>query len=158
GVEAGAVQNRIFGSEKLAEFCLEFFMKALGAANETHRGEAVTPAVEGGMGGFDDLRMLRQAEVIIGAHIENRLAISHPDVGILGRGNNALAFESAGGANFFDLPRKMGLEGRVHIARLFPVQDDLARIAGEHGLEPFLELRIRKTMSDDRAQVEAALQ
>src|SRR5258708_13247513 len=47
GIEARAVKNCVFGSEKCAQRGLRFFLDTLRSADEPHRRKAITPAVEG---------------------------------------------------------------------------------------------------------------
>ena len=44
GIETGAIENRVFGAEKLAESRFELFVDGLRAANETHTGAARIPS------------------------------------------------------------------------------------------------------------------
>ena len=54
----------------------------LGAADEAHRRHAVAPAVERLMGGLDHRRVIGQAQVVVGAHVDHLGAsptrIGHP--------------------------------------------------------------------------------
>ncbi len=54
--------------------------------------------------------MLRQAEVIVGAQIQHRLAVRHPDGGALRRHDNALVFERAGLLNLLQLLLQVRLQ------------------------------------------------
>ncbi len=58
-------------------------METLSAANETDGREAVTPALQGFVRSFDDLGMLRETEIVVGAHVQNALATGNLNVGIL---------------------------------------------------------------------------
>ena len=49
--------------------CFKLFVNALRPANEAHRCEPIAPLVNGGLGGGGDCRMLREAEIIIGAQV-----------------------------------------------------------------------------------------
>ena len=99
GVEAGGVEDRVFGAEELAELGLELLVDALRAADEAHAGQAVAPLVDRRLGRRGHGRMLRQAQVIVGAQVEHRLAVGHADGGALRRDDDALALVRAGGAN-----------------------------------------------------------
>ena len=46
-------------------------MHLLGSADEAHRGHAVAPSVERLLGGLDHLRMVGQAEVVVGAEVQD---------------------------------------------------------------------------------------
>ena len=77
----------------------ELLVDALGAADEAHAGQAVAPLVERRLGGCGHGRMLRQAQVIVGAQVEHRFAVGHADGGALRRDDDALALVRAGGTN-----------------------------------------------------------
>ncbi len=90
-------------------------MRLLGAADESDGGEAVAPVVEGVVGGFDDLWMVGEAEVVIRAHIEDFAFVrGDADVCVLGRGEDALGFPEAGGADFGEVGDEVWFEGCVH--------------------------------------------
>ena len=63
----------------------------LGAADEAHRGQAVAPAVEGGVGGRDHLGMGGETQVVVGAEIENLLAGGDGDPAALGCSEDAFS-------------------------------------------------------------------
>ena len=69
GIETGAIENRIFRSQELAEFRFELFVDALGAADESNAGQAIAPFIECGFCGGGDRRMLRQPEIIVSAKV-----------------------------------------------------------------------------------------
>jgi len=74
GVEAGGIEDRVFGAQELADFGFELLMHALGAADEADAGQAVAPLVNRRLGRGGNGRMLRQAQVIVGAQIQDGLA------------------------------------------------------------------------------------
>ena len=70
GVEAGAVQDRVLLAEEGGQPRLELLVHLLGAADEADRGHAEAPAVERLLGGGDDLGVVGQAEVVVGAEVQ----------------------------------------------------------------------------------------
>ena len=79
GVEAGAVKDGVLGAEELAEAGFQFLVGGLGAADEADGGQAVAPLVQAVVGGLDDERMAGQAEIIVGAEVQDRRARPHAD-------------------------------------------------------------------------------
>ena len=62
----------------------ELLVDGLRAADEAHGGQAVAPVVERLRGGGDDRGMVGQAEVIVGAEVEDVGAAGDADVRLLG--------------------------------------------------------------------------
>ena len=89
-------------------------MDLLRAADEADAGQAVAPAVEGFLGGGDDLRMVGQAEVVVGAEVQHRPPPADADAGLLRRGDDPLALEEPGGADLVELPARCCLSLIVH--------------------------------------------
>ena len=58
----------------------ELLVDLLRAADEADAGHAVAPAVEGLVGGGDHLGMVGQAEIVVGAEVQHRLAVGDADV------------------------------------------------------------------------------
>ena len=86
GVHARGVEDGIAGAQEPRDCLLELLMDCLGAADEADGRQAVAPACKRVTRGGHDLRMTGQAEVVVGAHIEDLAAAGHTDVGVL-RGN-----------------------------------------------------------------------
>ena len=111
GVETGGEQDGVVHAQKGGELLLQRQMKVLRAADEPHRGHAEAMAVERGFGGGDQARMIGEAEVIVGAEIEQldaaavmaagagRGVFRDDDAAALRRGNRPLAFPKAGVAD-----------------------------------------------------------
>ena len=89
-------------------------MHSLRSADETDGGHAVAPLVKGFAGGGGNCGMLREAEVIVRAKVQDRLAVGHTDGGALRRHDDALVFEGAGGADVFELGLYLFYEGTIH--------------------------------------------
>ena len=96
-VKTGRVQNRVFRSQKCTKPRFKFPVDLLRTTDETHRGKAVAPSIKGRMRRGDDGRMIRKPEIVIGAEIQDRAAISGFDPGVLRSGNNAFTLQQTGG-------------------------------------------------------------
>ena len=84
GVEAGGVEDRVLRAEEPGDSALQFLMNALGAADEAHRGHAVAVGLQALVGGLHYLGVAREAQVVVGAEVEDRLRASlDPDLGAL---------------------------------------------------------------------------
>src|SRR5206468_10581948 len=105
--KAGRVENGVFGAEKFAEFRLELLVDALRAADKADRRQSVTPQIERFACRLNDGGMACQAQIIVGAEVERRLAVAHPDTRVLGRGDDPLLLISAGRSDFVELPSPM---------------------------------------------------
>ena len=90
-VEAGGIEDRVLGPEKLADFSLELFVYLLRPADEANGRQSVTPLLKSGLRGFDDLRIIGQSEIVVRAHVENLAAIDL-DPSFLRRLDHALGF------------------------------------------------------------------
>ena len=84
-------------------------MDFLRAANKPYAGETVAPFVERLVRGGDDLRVAREAEVIIGAHVQHRRIAPHAHARGLRRVDDALAFVQTGRADFVQLGLQLRL-------------------------------------------------
>ena len=114
GIKARAVEDRVLGAQKLAQFTFQRLVGRLGAANEADGGKSVAPFIEPRVGGRPDGGMLGQAEVIVGAQVDDRRAIPHPHMRALGRLNAAFRFISAGRADGGELDGEVRLQGAKH--------------------------------------------
>ena len=113
GVEGRGIENRVFGAEKRAERTFEVLVDLLGAADEAHAGHAVAPVVERFVRSPDDLRMIGQAKIIVGAEIEHLAAGAGGQARLLRGGDDALGLESAGLADIRQLLLQMIAENGV---------------------------------------------
>ena len=114
GVEAGGIEDRVLGAEEGREPALEFAVHGLRAADEAHRGHAVAVAVERGVRGRDDRGVIREAEVVVGAEVQDLAPVLEPDHGILRRGDHALALEEPGACELRRLRFEPIEQGLVH--------------------------------------------
>ena len=94
GVEARGVQDRVVGAEERAQPLLELSCGALRAADEPHRRHAVAVAVERRRGGRDDVGMVGEAEVVVGAEVDH-VAAAGADVCALRPREDPLPLEQA---------------------------------------------------------------
>ena len=114
GVPAGGVEDRILGAEEVADRRLEFAVDRLGAADEPDGAEAVAPALErGGRGGLD-LRVVRQAEVVVRAQVERLAAILEPDARTLGGVDEPFLLVEPARADIGEALGEEALERGVH--------------------------------------------
>lgn len=96
GVERRAVEDRVFGAEKLRQPRFQRLVQVLRAANEAHRAEAKAVRVERLVRRLEHLRVRRQAEVVVGAEVDDLLAVRRADHSALRRGDDALGLVETG--------------------------------------------------------------
>ena len=70
-VEAGRVEDRVLHPEEGGDPLLELQVQGLGAADEAHARHPVAPLVERAVGRLQQLRMAGEAEVVVGAEVED---------------------------------------------------------------------------------------
>ena len=70
GVEARRVEDRVVGAEERRQPRLQLLVHGLRAADETHRGHAVAVVVESLVSRGDDVGMVGEPEVVVGAQVE----------------------------------------------------------------------------------------
>ncbi len=88
-------------------------MEVLAAADEADRSHAVAAGIHALLGGFDELGVVGEAEVVVGAEVEALLALYH-DFGALGALNDTFMFVKTGGLDVGQLFLQMLLEFGVH--------------------------------------------
>lgn len=71
GVEAGGVEDRVLLAEEGREPLLQLLVDLLGAADEAHGRQAVAPAVQGLVCRGDDLGVVGEPQVVVGAEVED---------------------------------------------------------------------------------------
>ena len=111
GVKARRVQDCGLGAVELGDPLLQRLVRGLRAADEAHGREAEPELVERLPGRRDEARVVGEAEVVVGAEVEDfaggaSLGGADGDLGTLGRGHDGLGLESAGGAH----RREVGVE------------------------------------------------
>ena len=111
GVEAGGEQDGVLGAEELRDPALQLQVQVLRAADEPDAGHAEAALVHGALRRGDDVRVVGQAQVVVGAEVQHLAAgspICRPDVAGLGRVDVALRLEQARGADLVQLVRAAG--------------------------------------------------
>ena len=113
GVEAGGVEDRILRSEIVGDGLLELLVDILAAADEADRRHAEAAAVHRLLGSLDQPRIVRQAEVVVGAEVQH-LAACHFDFGALGRLDDPLALVKSGRLDLCEFLPEIILDFSVH--------------------------------------------
>jgi len=90
------------------------FVDALRATDKPHARATVAPLFKRPLRSDSDFGMLSEAEIIVRAQIEHRLAIGDADRRALRRHDHAFVLVSAGSADVRELLHKMILEGGIH--------------------------------------------
>ena len=112
GVEAGGEEDGVLLAEVPGDRRFELAVQRLRAADEAHRGHAEAEFVHRPPRGGDDVRMIGQAEIIVGAEID-RLARAFrrgdADPSTLRAGQQPLALGEAGRLDF--------VEGRADVTQ-----------------------------------------
>ena len=93
-VESGRVQDRIVEFVERSDFTFELLMDVLRTADEPHRAHSEAVRVKGILRRLDNSWVIRESQVIIGAKVEDSLAVGI-DFHILRGGNHALSLVSA---------------------------------------------------------------
>src|SRR5262249_3092255 len=102
--------------EKFGKFVFELFVYPLSSADEADAGQSVSPLIQGVFGSGGHGWMLRQSQIIVGAHVEHWFAIRHADSCALGRNDDPLVFECAGTPDVRELPLEVLLKGIEHFS------------------------------------------
>lgn len=125
GVEAGGVEDRVLGAEVVGYGFFELFVDVLTAADETYRRHAVAAVVHGPFRGFDQPRVVRKSEVVVGAEIKY-LTTCNFDLRALRRFDDPFALVEPCSLDFGKFLLQMFFDFSVHI-RLwfdeFPVRE-----------------------------------
>lgn len=98
GIHAGREEDGVFRTQELGHLPFQLLVDVLGAADKAHRGHSEAPGFQPLVGGLDHLGMAGQAEVIVGAHVDDLLQRRtgrkfHLDVGRLRRMNEPFFLE-----------------------------------------------------------------
>jgi hypothetical protein len=93
GVEAGGVEEGVLGAEEFRDLGLQLLVQILGAADEAHAGHAEAVRIQRILGGLDDVRMIGQAQIVVGAEIQHLAAVGQFDLGGLRAGDDAFGLE-----------------------------------------------------------------
>ena len=98
---------------------LQRLVQILGAADEAHRGEAEAVIVQRLVGGGDDVGMVGQAQIIVGAEIQHLAPGLDPDVRSLRAGDDPLLLEEGVTADALDLAGQPRLQRHAGPARRY---------------------------------------
>ena len=113
GIQARGVQDGVLGAEELRQRRFELLVHGLRAADEAHRGHAITETVDGAMRRLADRGMIGQAQVVVSAEVDDVRVIG-ADLPGLRAGDHAFGLEQALLAQFFELRVESLVEGVVH--------------------------------------------
>ena len=113
GVEAGGVEDGVLGAEELGDLLLKLLVEVLAAADEADGSHAEAAGVHALLGGGDELGVVGEAEVVVGAEVEALLALHH-DFGALGALDDAFILVKTGGLDVGQLFLQVLLEFGVH--------------------------------------------
>ena len=95
GVEAGGVEDGVLLAHEPGDPGLQLLVDVLGAADEADGGQAEAPLVVGGLGGGDEVRVVGEAQIVVGAHIHHALGQRGIDPGPLGGHDDPLVLVGA---------------------------------------------------------------
>ena len=145
-VEARAVEDRRLHAEELRQPLLEQGVLGLGAADEAHRRHPETPLVQRCPARADDVGVVGEAEVVVGAEVE-RLATGRRDVGGLRGGQLALALVEPGLLDLLERGRELVLDCAVHVA-----SSGVVGIASQPRPDPHPHVRVVAASVREQAQ------
>ena len=94
GVEARGVEDRVVHPEEAGDALLELLVDVLRAADEAHRRHAEAVVVEALLRRRDQLGVIAEAEVVVGAEVQH-LALLHLDPGALRAEDHSLVLVEA---------------------------------------------------------------
>ena len=114
GIEAGGIEDGVVGMEVLRDGLFQFAVTVLGAADEADGGHAVATFVHGLLRGFDQARIVGQAEVVVGAEVEGLAAVLEGDFSALGGDDIAFVLVETGLLDFGEGVLEVLLEFSVH--------------------------------------------
>ena len=90
GVKAGGIEDGVVGACELCDAAFKFLVNLLCAADKADGRQAETPAVIAGLRSLDEPRVVGQAEIVVGAHVDDVGFLRRVDAGALRRGDDAL--------------------------------------------------------------------
>ena len=114
GVKAGRVEDGVFGAEEGAEASLQGLVDVLRAANEAHGGHAVAVFADGFARDGEELRVVGEAEVVVGAEVDDLSAVDDLNRRALGARDDALFFVEASVSQAIKLGAEMFDKGLIH--------------------------------------------
>src|SRR5699024_2698909 len=81
GIEAGGEQDRGLGAEESRDRLLQLEVQILGAADETHRGDPEAALIQGSRRGPDQLGVVGQPQIVVGAEVQHLAALAADGAG-----------------------------------------------------------------------------
>ena len=93
GVETGRIEDRVVHPEERGEPRFELLVHGLRAADEAHRGHAVTVAVDRAMCRLAHRRVIGEAQVIVGAEVDEVAPVGQTHHRLLRRAQHAFRLE-----------------------------------------------------------------
>ena len=99
GVKAGGVKDGVVHAQKFGKLTLQLLVDILSTTDKAHGGQAEAPLVIAGLGRGDQIRVIGEAQIVVGAHVDHLGRGGGVDSGALGSGDNTLVLP---GARFLD--------------------------------------------------------
>jgi hypothetical protein len=114
GVETAGVEDGVLGLEETAEPSLQRLVEVLGAADETDRSHSKTGSLQRLARRLDHPGVVGQAEIVVGAEVEDFAPPLDANDGVLRREEDALALVKARLAQLSRPGGQVGQECGVH--------------------------------------------
>jgi hypothetical protein len=114
GVEGRGIEDGVLHAQEVGHAPLELSVDLLGAADEADRGQAKAPAEEGIIRSGHDPGVVAEAQVVVGAEVEDLGPRLRPDLDALGRLEDALPLVKAPLADLPELGVDVLFESSVH--------------------------------------------
>lgn len=92
-IKVGRVENRIFYFQEGRQFLFKFFMVVLSVVNKTYRSYVEIVRIYFRFCRRNQIRMIRQFEIVVGIKVNDVVFISYSDICLLRRRNNAFFFK-----------------------------------------------------------------
>src|SRR4029079_8855460 len=119
GIEAARIEDRVFGAEEAGKRVLQLLVHRLRAADEAHRRHAVAVAIEPFFCRCAQPRIVGQPEIVVGAQVDDPMAIRQHDLGYLRAADDALLLEEA--------LRAQAIERLLHVGAVIVTHGPLRR-------------------------------
>ncbi len=114
GVEGRGVEEGIVHPQEVGHPALELLVDPLRAADEADRSHPEAPAEESVIRGGHDPRLVAEAEVVVGAEVEDLRPGFRPDLNALRGGQDPFFFEETPLPDLPEFTRQMVFESSVH--------------------------------------------
>ena len=117
GIEASGIEDGVFRVEIFADGSLQLLVEVLASADEAHARHAVATAIHGILGSLYEARIVRKAQIVVGAEVQHCLS-AHLNGSLLRAFNQTLVLVKASFADSSQLVLKMLLKFSVHSMRI----------------------------------------